>query len=239
MVAGIDHARGEVLVTMDGDLQNDPGDIPLFLDKIDEGYDLVVGWRHHRQDHWSRVLPSKVANWLIAWVTGVPIKDNGCSLKAYRADLIKQHPALLRDAPVHPGDGLAGGAAPRPDQGPPSPAQVRQLEIRLLAHLQGGPRPDLDPHPAVVQPQPDGLARHAGRRGLALLSLLALVLSLTHGTASSGRPSVVFAGLCVLSGAFAVFMTFLGVLNHLIYRTAASRYGDFVTMAAKPIGTEP
>src|SRR4051795_7159446 len=92
MAAGIDHARGEVLITMDGDLQNDPLDIPLFLEKIAEGYDLVVGWRHDRQDHWSRVLPSKVANWMIAKVTGVPIKDNGCSLKAYRASLIKRIP---------------------------------------------------------------------------------------------------------------------------------------------------
>ena len=92
MAAGIDHARGDVLITMDGDLQNDPQDIPLFLEKIAEGYDLVVGWRHDRQDHWSRVLPSKVANWLIGKVTGVPIKDNGCSLKAYRADLIKNIP---------------------------------------------------------------------------------------------------------------------------------------------------
>ena len=65
MAAGIDHARGEILITMDGDLQNDPQDIPLFLAKIAEGYELVVGWRHDRQDHWSRVLPSKVANWLI------------------------------------------------------------------------------------------------------------------------------------------------------------------------------
>jgi glycosyltransferase involved in cell wall biosynthesis len=82
MAAGIQEARGEVLITMDGDLQNDPQDIPLFLEKIAEGNDLVVGWRHNRQDHWSRVLPSKVANWLIGKVTGVPIKDNGCSLKA-------------------------------------------------------------------------------------------------------------------------------------------------------------
>ena len=93
MVAGIDHARGRVLVTMDGDLQNDPADIPEFLNKIDEGYDLVAGWRRRRQDKLvSRVLPSKVANWLIARVTGVPIKDNGCSLKAYRSDLIKNIP---------------------------------------------------------------------------------------------------------------------------------------------------
>ena len=93
MAAGIEHARGRVLVTMDGDLQNDPADVAQFLAKIDEGYDIVVGWRHNRQDKLiSRKLPSKIANWLIGKVTGVPIKDNGCSLKAYRASLIKAIP---------------------------------------------------------------------------------------------------------------------------------------------------
>jgi glycosyltransferase involved in cell wall biosynthesis len=86
MAAGIEHARGEILVTMDGDLQNDPADIGLFLNKMDEGYDIVVGWRHNRQDKLvSRKIPSMIANRLIGKVTGVPIKDNGCSLKAYRA----------------------------------------------------------------------------------------------------------------------------------------------------------
>jgi glycosyltransferase involved in cell wall biosynthesis len=93
MAAGIEYARGEILVTMDGDLQNDPKDIKHFLAKLDEGYDIVVGWRFNRQDKLvSRKIPSRVANWLIGKVTGVPIKDNGCSLKAYRADLIKNIP---------------------------------------------------------------------------------------------------------------------------------------------------
>jgi glycosyltransferase involved in cell wall biosynthesis len=93
MAAGIEAARGEVLVTMDGDLQNDPRDIGLLLDKMNEGYDIVVGWRHNRQDKLiSRKIPSRIANWLIGKVTGVPIKDNGCSLKAYRAAVIKHIP---------------------------------------------------------------------------------------------------------------------------------------------------
>lgn len=93
MVAGIDHARGEILVTMDGDLQNDPADIPKFIEKIKEGYDIVCGWRHKRQDKLiSRRIPSVVANWLIGKITGVPIKDNGCSLKAYRSEIIKSIP---------------------------------------------------------------------------------------------------------------------------------------------------
>jgi glycosyltransferase involved in cell wall biosynthesis len=93
MAAGIAQAGGEVIVTMDGDLQNDPADIGALLRKIDEGYDIVVGWRFDRQDKLvSRKIPSRIANALIAKVTGVPIKDNGCSLKAYRASLIKKIP---------------------------------------------------------------------------------------------------------------------------------------------------
>jgi glycosyltransferase involved in cell wall biosynthesis len=93
MAAGIATARGRILITMDGDLQNDPEDIPAFLAKIDEGYDLVVGWRHKRQDRLiSRKIPSRIANWLIGKVTGVPIRDNGCSLKAYRAAAIRAVP---------------------------------------------------------------------------------------------------------------------------------------------------
>ena len=93
MAAGIAQASGDVIVTMDGDLQNDPTDIGALLRKIDEGYDIVVGWRFDRQDKLvSRKIPSRIANKLIAKVTGVPIKDNGCSLKAYRASLIKKIP---------------------------------------------------------------------------------------------------------------------------------------------------
>jgi glycosyltransferase involved in cell wall biosynthesis len=93
MAAGIEYARGEILVTMDGDLQNDPADIGQFLETMEQGYDIVVGWRHNRQDKLvSRKIPSRIANRLIGRVTGVPIKDNGCSLKAYRGSLIKEIP---------------------------------------------------------------------------------------------------------------------------------------------------
>ncbi|HXV75164.1 MAG TPA: glycosyltransferase family 2 protein, partial [Candidatus Polarisedimenticolaceae bacterium] len=91
MAAGFACSRGEVIVSMDGDLQNDPADIPILLDKIAAGYDVVCGWRKNRQDKLiSRRVPSVIANWLIGRVTGVPIHDNGCSLKAYRAALIKR-----------------------------------------------------------------------------------------------------------------------------------------------------
>ena len=89
MAAGFQCADGKVIITLDGDLQNDPADIPILLAKLEEGYDLVSGWRKKRQDAaLTRLLPSKIANWLIGKVTGVKIHDYGCSLKAYRAELI-------------------------------------------------------------------------------------------------------------------------------------------------------
>ncbi|NEN91140.1 MAG: glycosyltransferase family 2 protein, partial [Okeania sp. SIO3H1] len=89
MAAGFKYATGKVIVTLDGDLQNDPADIPLLLSKLDEGYDLVSGWRKNRQDDAvTRLLPSKIANWIIGKVTGVNLHDYGCSLKAYRLELV-------------------------------------------------------------------------------------------------------------------------------------------------------
>jgi glycosyltransferase involved in cell wall biosynthesis len=89
--AGFDHARGRVVVSMDGDLQNDPADIPALLAKLGEGYDLVAGYRTRREDAWlTRKVPSWVANQMIRWITRVPIRDNGCSLKAYRRELIER-----------------------------------------------------------------------------------------------------------------------------------------------------
>ncbi len=91
MHAGIQNAAGESIVTIDGDLQNDPRDIPKMLDLLDEGYDLVHGWRRHRQDAWlSRKLPSRVANALISRSTGFPIRDLGCTLKAIRGEIAQQ-----------------------------------------------------------------------------------------------------------------------------------------------------
>lgn len=90
IAAGIDHSQGEVIVLLDADLQNDPEDIPMLVDKIDQGYDVVSGWRKQRQDKfWTRVLPSRIANWLISTVTGVHLHDYGCTLKAYRREVLK------------------------------------------------------------------------------------------------------------------------------------------------------
>lgn len=89
MAAGFDNSSAPIIVTLDGDLQNDPADIPLLLDTLDQGYDLVSGWRHQRQDGaLNRLLPSLIANRLIAKVTGVRLHDYGCSLKAYRREVV-------------------------------------------------------------------------------------------------------------------------------------------------------
>ena len=91
--AGFDRARGDIIVTLDGDLQNDPADLPALIARLEEGFDIVSGWRRSRRDRWlTRRLPSQCANWLISRVTGVKLHDYGCSLKAYRADAIKPLP---------------------------------------------------------------------------------------------------------------------------------------------------
>ena len=89
IAAGIDHASGNIIILMDADMQNDPADIPALLEKIDEGYDVVSGWRIQRKDKFfTRTLPSRIANGLISWVTNVKLHDYGCTLKAYRREVL-------------------------------------------------------------------------------------------------------------------------------------------------------
>jgi glycosyltransferase involved in cell wall biosynthesis len=93
LAAGFDQARGEYVIAMDGDLQHDPDDIPKFVQRIEQGYDIVSGWRKQRIDNlWLRRIPSRVANWLMGKLSGVPIHDFGTTFKAYRRELIHQVP---------------------------------------------------------------------------------------------------------------------------------------------------
>jgi hypothetical protein len=209
-------------------------DIPLFLEKIDEGYDLVVGWRHKRQDHFSRVLPSMVANWLIAQVTGVPIKDNGCSLKAYRADLIKRIPLYSEMHRFIPA--MASLAAPRLAQ-----IKVRHHPRRFGQSKYGFSRIykvfiDLLSIRTILSFARNPLAWFGGLAGLSgLACLLTLMVALTFPVAGSGKASIVMSGIAVLSGSLMLFLVFLGFLNHLLYRTLANRLGPFLLMSAKPV----
>ncbi len=88
LMAGIDFASGDIIILMDADLQNDPADIPKLLDKLSDGYDVVSGWRYNRKDHGRRTFVSRVANWVISRVSGVRLHDFGCTLKAYRRDVL-------------------------------------------------------------------------------------------------------------------------------------------------------
>jgi len=89
IAAGIDNTHGDIIVLMDADMQNDPADIPMMIENMEEGYDVVSGWRMRRKDTFiTRTLPSRIANWLISWVTGVKLRDYGCTLKAYRREVI-------------------------------------------------------------------------------------------------------------------------------------------------------
>lgn len=111
IAAGFDYARGDVVIPMDADLQNDPADIPMLLRKIEEGYDVVSGWRKNREDNFlTRTLPSRIANWLISIVTGVHLHDYGCTMKAYRHDVIqgfRLYGEMHRFIPVYAASGGA------------------------------------------------------------------------------------------------------------------------------------
>ena len=105
MQAGFDHSKGEIIIPMDGDLQNDPKDIPMLIDKINEGYDVVSGWRKTRLDKkYTRILPSKIANMLISKISGIHLHDYGCTLKAYRKEIldeIKLYGEMHRFIPIY------------------------------------------------------------------------------------------------------------------------------------------
>ena len=136
MAAGIHAARGRVLIPMDADMQNDPADIARLLEKIDEGYDVVSGWRKNRQDKlFTRKIPSMIANRMISWIGGVPLHDYGCSLKAYRREsLADVH--LYGDASLHSDLRVLVRRARDGNSGRASRAHDGQIEIRFVAHDQ-------------------------------------------------------------------------------------------------------
>lgn len=219
MVAGIEQARGRIVFTMDGDLQNDPTDIPHFLDKIHDGYDIVVGWRHNRQDKLiTRKIPSRIANWLIGKATGVPIKDNGCSLKAYRSEIIKSTPLYSEMHRFIPAMLSLSGA------------KIAEIKVRHHPRRFGESKYGLS---RIYKVLFDLLAIKTLvtflERPLLWFGLMALAMFVVGGASfgiaiskalmTPDMPLVVPLGLALLFTASSFFLLACGVLCELVYKT--------------------
>jgi len=233
MAAGIEQAHGKVLITMDGDLQNDPRDIEQFLAKINEGYDIVVGWRFNRQDKLiSRKIPSKIANWLIGKVTGVPIKDNGCSLKAYRAALIKEIPLYSEMHRFIPA--MASIAGPR----------IAEIKVRHHARQFGQSKYGISRVYKVLLDLMviKTVASFTSRplQWFAVLSLPFLVMgtfvlayALWDHAGTGGRLALPIAGTGVVLLIGSIILVSGGVLGELVYKLGDARESDFSRLTVK------
>jgi glycosyltransferase involved in cell wall biosynthesis len=234
MAAGIDLAKGRVIVTMDGDLQNDPRDIGILLEKIDEGYDLAVGWRHNRQDKLiTRKIPSIIANRLIGKVTGVPIKDNGCSLKAYRAEMIQNVPLYAEMHRFIPAMMSIVGS------------RIAEVKVRHHPRNFGSSKYGLSRVYKVLLDllTVKTLAGFFSRPTIwfsllgmpfALFGLLLTIITVTSLVTSGSYP-IPLASTGLLFLALAAFLFFNGALGELVYRTGNTRTEDFarVTITEK------
>ena len=219
LAAGFDHARGEVIVTLDGDLQNDPADIAMLLAKLDEGYDLVSGWRQNRQDNLVRRVPSRVANWLIGLVTGVRLHDYGCTLKAYRRsviDGIRLYGEMHRFIPIYASE---------------MGARISEVPVRHRARAHGRSKYGLE---RIVKVTLDLLLIHFMRRHMARpihlfggFGLLLLASSLIAFTAMviaklGYGVSMILTPLPLLSAIFFVLginTILLGLIAEILMRT--------------------
>jgi glycosyltransferase involved in cell wall biosynthesis len=233
MAAGIEAARGDIIVTMDGDLQNDPRDIPLFLEKMDEGYDIVVGWRHNRQDKMvSRKIPSRIANRLIAKATGVHIQDNGCSLKAYRAQLIKRIPLYSEMHRFIPA--VANIAGPR----------IAEIKVRHHARKFGQSKYGLSRvYKVLLDLMVIKTVASFTSRPLLWFSMLALPLagiaavalawSLFDFVANGGTLSLPVAGSGVIFMTSAFIFICAGALGELAYKLGDLREAEFSALTQR------
>lgn len=238
MAAGIDNARGKILITMDGDLQNDPLDIPNFIEKLNEGYDIVVGWRHKRQDKMiSRKIPSKIANWLIGKVTGVPIKDNGCSLKAYRADVIKNVPLYSEMHRFIPAMASLAGS------------KVAEIKVRHHARQFGQSKYGLSRVYKVlldlltIKTIVSFCARPLGWFSLmalpfALVAALAFAMALYDAISTETGTSIIMLGLAAMFGSLVFFMILSGALGELIFKSGDVNLSSLSALTRKIISTK-
>ena len=233
MAAGIDNARGELIVTMDGDLQNDPTDIPMMVEELKKGYDIVVGWRHNRQDKLiTRKIPSMIANRLIGNVTGVPIKDNGCSLKVYRAEVMQNLPFYNEMHRFIPALLSVSGA------------QFSEVKVKHHARQFGESKYGLSRVYKVLLDLLTiksilSVANHP-IRWFALIALLPLLLSIAcviFAFSTPGYSLVIGTTLALLFFSTAIFLGGLGFLSELVFTTGSINIGELVLLTAKPGAT--
>jgi glycosyltransferase involved in cell wall biosynthesis len=224
--AGFDNARGRVVVLMDGDQQNDPRDIPLLLETMDKGFDVVSGWRKDRQDRQlSRKMPSKVANALISRITGTRLHDYGCTLKAYDSDVVENlhlYGELHRFIPA-----LAGQAG----------ARVAEVPVNHRARTRGKSKYGISRAPRVILDliTVQFLLRYLakpmqlfGKWGLLSFSagfvvLLALIGEKLDGQSLAGRPLLLAGVLATILGAMLFCTGLLGELLTRIYHEVGGR----------------
>ena len=234
MAAGIDLARGAVIATMDGDLQNDPSDIPSMLAAFDEETDMVVGWRKNRQDKFlTRKVPSWIANKLIGRVTGVPIRDNGCSLKLYRADVIKRVPLYSEMHRFIPAMASLVGA------------RVKEVPVTHHARQHGTSKYGLSrTYKVLLDLLSIKMIIGFSQRPLLWFGLLAVPFAVIATAAlvaavlplldPGGRLALPFAGTGLLFGALAVFLIMGGAVGELVYKTGDADLSAFTRFLAVP-----
>jgi dolichol-phosphate mannosyltransferase len=189
MMAAIQYSSGEIIVPMDGDLQNDPNDIPRLIEKLEEGYDVVSGWRVDRQEGMDRRLPSRAANWLISKVSGVALHDYGCTLKAYRRrflENVRLYGEMHRFVPIYAA--WEGGS-------------VTELPV---AH-----------HPRLHGKSKYGIGR-APRVLLDLLVVRFLARSLDRPIQFFGRAGLYSFAFAFLAGCYALFLKFVEGVSFIL-----------------------
>lgn len=229
MAAGIDIAQGEILVTMDGDLQNDPQDIPMMINKLREGYDLVVGWRHNRQDKLiTRKIPSIIANKLIGYVTGVPIKDNGCSLKVYKAEVVKNSPFYNEMHRFIPALLSLSGA------------KVAEVKVRHHARQFGESKYGLSRIYKVLIDLLTiktilSLGQHPVRWlvKLSFFPFMAAMVILLTSFSEILASNIVISSLVILFFSLGVFLVSLGIITELIYFKGNFQIRDATSLSIK------
>ncbi|MDH3224170.1 MAG: glycosyltransferase family 2 protein [Gemmatimonadota bacterium] len=229
MQAGFDHARGDVVVTMDGDLQNDPADIPLLVSELDSGFDLVTGYRQNRQDRvLSRKVPSWIANRIIAAVTGVPVRDNGCSLKAYRKELlarIRLYSDMHRFIPT-----LAVGMAG---------ARISEVPVRHHARKHGQSKYNISRTAKVLADlltikmirsfRLNPLRLFGGAAFACGAVSTVFTLAAIHVNVDSPEPGLIVFGACAAATfALAAFLLLVGLIGEVAVRR------DYVTATSAP-----